>query len=64
MPAMLEERKNLLTTTSVREMERGFAKAAGQMKERAEEASLHIERIRDILRTSTKAMAVGIRPRH
>jgi two-component system chemotaxis response regulator CheB len=61
---MLEERKNLLNSTSVRERERGFAKAAGLMKERAREASLHIERIRDILRTSTKAMAVGIRPRH
>src|SRR2546430_15661604 len=39
---MLEERKNLLTTTAARETERGFSKAASLLKDRAKEAKGHI----------------------
>src|SRR5437867_4018595 len=61
---MLEERKNLLTTTAHREEKMGFRRHAATQRERADETKIHIDRIRDILLTSTKAMLAGIHPKH
>jgi two-component system, chemotaxis family, protein-glutamate methylesterase/glutaminase len=61
---MLEERKNLLNMIAARATQRGFSKVASLQKDRARETKVHIERIRDILQTSTKAMGAGLHPRH
>ena len=60
---MLEERKNLLTTTAHREEKMGFRRHAATQRERADETKIHIDRIRDILLTSTKAILAGIHPK-
>jgi len=59
-----EERRNLLNATARPEERTGFTKHAGTQRERANETRIHIERIRDILLTSTEAMAAGIHPKH
>ena len=61
---MFEERKNLLNMTATREEERGYTKNAALQRQRAKEASVHIDRIRDMLRTSTQAMSAGIPAKH
>lgn len=61
---MLEERRNLLNTTAAREDTRGYAKIASLQRQRAKEIAVHIDRIRDILRSSTKTMSAGIPAKH
>jgi two-component system chemotaxis response regulator CheB len=61
---MFEERRNLLNTTAGREDKLGYSTNAGLQRQRAKEAGVHIERIRDMLRTSTTAMTAGIPPKH
>src|SRR5205814_414081 len=60
---MLEERRNLLNITARREQTKGFSKAASLQRQRATETGDHIDRIREILLTSTKEMSSGIPPK-
>ena len=61
---MLEERKNLLTATAGREQQLGFSKNASLQCEKAREVQRHIDRVREMLLTSTKAMSAGITAKH
>ena len=46
---MLEERRNLLLTVSVHDKEAGFPDSATDKQERAEQVSMHIERLKAVL---------------
>jgi two-component system chemotaxis response regulator CheB len=61
---MLEERRNLLNATARREQTKGFSKVASLQRQRATETGDHIDRIREMLRTSTGTMSSGIPPKH
>jgi two-component system, chemotaxis family, protein-glutamate methylesterase/glutaminase len=61
---MLEERRNLLNMTAGREEAKGFSKTASLQRQRAKETGAHIERIREILISSTTAMPAGMPAKH